>query len=132
MSITLCKFLNTVVKLAVQASTTAQRLHGKGRTPHPYLHDANQSYLVSLLGSTGANADSSRSHAILQVLLKPKKNRKQITGKLSFIDLAGSERGADRGDADTKTRYGNKKLQKKIMPSMMDVDSLPTTVFMLT
>ena len=87
---------------------------------------------MSLLGSTGANADSSRSHAILQVLLKPKKNRKQITGKLSFIDLAGSERGADRGDADTKTRYGNKKLQKKIMPSMMDVDSLPTTVFMLT
>lgn len=64
---------------------------------------------MSLLGSTGANADSSRSHAILQVLLKPKKNRKQITGKLSFIDLAGSERGADRGDADTKTRYGNKK-----------------------
>lgn len=64
----------------------------------------NVCYLASLLGSTGANADSSRSHAILQVLLKPKKNRKQITGKLSFIDLAGSERGADRGDADTKTR----------------------------
>jgi hypothetical protein len=27
-----------------------------------------------------------------------------MVGKLSFIDLAGSERGADRGDADTKTR----------------------------
>lgn len=34
------------------------------------------------VGSTGANADSSRSHAVLQILLKPKKNRKQITGKL--------------------------------------------------
>jgi hypothetical protein len=59
---------------------------------------------VTFIGSTGANADSSRSHAILQVLLKPKKNRKKIAGKLSFIDLAGSERGADRGDTDTKTR----------------------------
>jgi len=27
-----------------------------------------------------------------------------IAGKLSFIDLAGSERGADRGEADQKTR----------------------------
>lgn len=55
-------------------------------------------------GSTGANSDSSRSHAILQILLKPVKSRKKIVGKLSFIDLAGSERGADRGDADAKTR----------------------------
>ena len=55
-------------------------------------------------GSTGANDTSSRSHAVLQILLKPKKNRKLIHGKLSFIDLAGSERGADRGESDTKTR----------------------------
>lgn len=56
-------------------------------------------------GSTGANDTSSRSHAVLQILLKHKENRKKIHGKLSFIDLAGSERGADRGEADTKTRY---------------------------
>lgn len=55
-------------------------------------------------GSTGANDSSSRSHAVLQILLKHKVNRKKIHGKLSFIDLAGSERGADRGEADTKTR----------------------------
>ncbi|KAH8549786.1 P-loop containing nucleoside triphosphate hydrolase protein [Umbelopsis sp. PMI_123] len=66
-------------------------------------------------GNTGANADSSRSHAILQVLLKPKKNRKQITGKLSFIDLAGSERGADRGDADTKTRMEGAEINKSLL-----------------
>jgi hypothetical protein len=41
---------------------------------------------------------------VLQILLKHKVNRKKIHGKLSFIDLAGSERGADRGEADTKTR----------------------------
>lgn len=55
-------------------------------------------------GQTGANNKSSRSHAVLQVLLK-KPGEKKPYGKLSFIDLAGSERGADRGEADTKTRY---------------------------
>lgn len=53
------------------------------------------------IGITGANSASSRSHAVLQVLLKTGEN---VFGKLSFIDLAGSERGADRGEADTKTR----------------------------
>jgi hypothetical protein len=60
--------------------------------------------ILIYIGSTGANDTSSRSHAVLQILLKHKTNRKKIHGKLSFIDLAGSERGADRGEADTKTR----------------------------
>lgn len=54
-------------------------------------------------GSTNANADSSRSHAIMQIVLKDR-STKSVEGKLSFIDLAGSERGADRGDTDVKTR----------------------------
>ncbi|KAI8145891.1 P-loop containing nucleoside triphosphate hydrolase protein [Fennellomyces sp. T-0311] len=66
-------------------------------------------------GSTGANSDSSRSHAILQVLLKPAKSRKKIIGKLSFIDLAGSERGADRGDADAKTRMEGAEINKSLL-----------------
>ncbi|ORX58227.1 kinesin-domain-containing protein [Hesseltinella vesiculosa] len=66
-------------------------------------------------GSTGANSDSSRSHAILQVLLRPAKNRKVITGKLSFIDLAGSERGADRGDTDVKTRMEGAEINKSLL-----------------
>ncbi|KAI7853209.1 P-loop containing nucleoside triphosphate hydrolase protein [Circinella umbellata] len=66
-------------------------------------------------GSTGANSDSSRSHAILQILLKPAKSRKKIIGKLSFIDLAGSERGADRGDADTKTRMEGAEINKSLL-----------------
>ena len=56
-------------------------------------------------GATGANADSSRSHAIFQIVLKFAGKKGKIQGKLSFIDLAGSERGADRGDADKQTRY---------------------------
>jgi kinesin family protein 2/24 len=39
--------------------------------------------------------DSSRSHAILQINLK--KGTKPF-GKISFIDLAGSERASDHAD----------------------------------
>ncbi|KAF1796706.1 P-loop containing nucleoside triphosphate hydrolase protein [Mucor lusitanicus] len=70
---------------------------------------------VRSTGSTGANDSSSRSHAVLQILLKHKVNRKKIHGKLSFIDLAGSERGADRGEADTKTRMEGAEINKSLL-----------------
>lgn len=55
-------------------------------------------------GKTGVNNKSSRSHAVLQIILRLKDKPSEIHGKLSFIDLAGSERGVDRGDANNKTR----------------------------
>lgn len=68
-------------------------------------------------GSTGANEESSRSHAILQLVVKKhievKDTRRnndneskgvKVVGKISFIDLAGSERGADTTDNDRQTR----------------------------
>ncbi|CAB4428042.1 unnamed protein product [Rhizophagus irregularis] len=70
---------------------------------------------VRSTGSTGANEDSSRSHAILQIVLKHKNNRKKFHGKLSFIDLAGSERGADRGDADKQTRMEGAEINKSLL-----------------
>ncbi|KAJ3074086.1 Kinesin-like protein kif24 [Podochytrium sp. JEL0797] len=66
-------------------------------------------------GATGANADSSRSHAIFQVVLKHKKSKKKVQGKLSFIDLAGSERGADRGETDQKTRMEGSEINKSLL-----------------
>ncbi|KAI7904100.1 P-loop containing nucleoside triphosphate hydrolase protein [Cokeromyces recurvatus] len=67
-------------------------------------------------GSTGANSDSSRSHAVLQILLRPTNKKKTIIGKLSFIDLAGSERGADRGDnTDMKTRMEGAEINKSLL-----------------
>lgn len=61
-------------------------------------------------GTTGANEESSRSHAILQLAVKNSVSGKEtkpprLVGKLSFIDLAGSERGADTTDNDKQTRY---------------------------
>ena len=57
--------------------------------------------------SAGANADSSRSHSIMQFSLKRVSSKGEpgkLVGKLTFIDLAGSERGADTYDNDRQTR----------------------------
>lgn len=61
-------------------------------------------------GTTGVNEESSRSHAILQLCIKRSADGSEskparLVGKLSFIDLAGSERGADTTDNDKQTRY---------------------------
>lgn len=68
-------------------------------------------------GSTGANADSSRSHAIMQIILKDTSQRRPTEyGKLSFIDLAGNERGADRGDkADKQTMMEGSEINKSLL-----------------
>ncbi|KAL6006247.1 hypothetical protein ACLOJK_040293 [Asimina triloba] len=76
-------------------------------------------------GTTGANEESSRSHAILQLSIKRsvdggESKPLRLIGKLSFIDLAGSERGADTTDNDKQTRVkslskGN--TSKKDLPS---------------
>jgi kinesin family protein 2/24 len=82
-------------------------------------------------GSTGANEESSRSHAILQLAIKKhiivtdtrrqrdrdaneSKNTKAV-GKISFIDLAGSERGADTTDNDRQTRIEGAEINKSLL-----------------
>ena len=61
---------------------------------------------ITNIGTTGANLDSSRSHAILQITFKLnyQTNSEKIFSKLSFIDLAGNERGADVKDQNKQTR----------------------------
>ncbi|EME26569.1 Kinesin-13A [Galdieria sulphuraria] len=74
-------------------------------------------------GSTGANADSSRSHAILQIQLKYVNDKKTSIeedpaytfGKLSFIDLAGSERAADTTHNDRQTRMEGAEINKSLL-----------------
>eukprot|EP00826_Nyctotherus_ovalis_P063256 TRINITY_DN9261_c0_g1_i1.p1 TRINITY_DN9261_c0_g1~~TRINITY_DN9261_c0_g1_i1.p1 ORF type:complete len:280 (-),score=68.17 TRINITY_DN9261_c0_g1_i1:199-1038(-) len=64
-------------------------------------------------GVTGANVDSSRSHAILQICMKDSQGRLQ--GKISFIDLAGSERAADTIDQDKQTRLDGAEINKSLL-----------------
>lgn len=68
---------------------------------------------VRITGVTGANMDSSRSHAILQISLKDSHNK--IHGKISFIDLAGSERGADVVDSNKQTRIDGAEINKSLL-----------------
>ncbi|GMJ14089.1 hypothetical protein like AT3G16630 [Hibiscus trionum] len=80
-------------------------------------------------GSTGANEESSRSHAILQLAIKKHPEIKEskrnndgnesksgkVVGKISFIDLAGSERGADTTDNDRQTRIEGAEINKSLL-----------------
>eukprot|EP00913_Durusdinium_trenchii_P026420 g24788.t1 len=65
-------------------------------------------------GVTGANVDSSRSHAILQISLKDLESKEEH-GKISFIDLAGSERGADTLDTHRQTRMDGAEINKSLL-----------------
>ncbi|XP_054779868.1 kinesin-like protein KIN-13B isoform X1 [Prosopis cineraria] len=71
-------------------------------------------------GTTGANEESSRSHAILQLAIKRSADGNEskpprLVGKLSFIDLAGSERGADTTDNDKQTRIEGAEINKSLL-----------------
>jgi len=67
---------------------------------------------VRTTASTSANLDSSRSHAILQISLK---EGNKMFGKMSFIDLAGSERGADVVDTTKQTRMDGAEINKSLL-----------------
>ena len=65
------------------------------------------------VGITGANLDSSRSHGILQMVIKTKD--KEVYSKISFIDLAGSERAVDTIDTNKKTKIDGAEINKSLL-----------------
>ncbi|EDW45790.1 GM11264 [Drosophila sechellia] len=65
-------------------------------------------------GQTSANSNSSRSHAVFQIVLRPQGSTK-IHGKFSFIDLAGNERGVDTSSADRQTRMEGAEINKSLL-----------------
>lgn len=64
-------------------------------------------------GVTGANDDSSRSHAILQIVLRDQNGEQH--GKVSFIDLAGSERAVDTIDTNKQTKIDGAEINKSLL-----------------
>lgn len=78
-----------------------------------------------ITGSTGANSKSSRSHAILNFTMA---NNQRNLGKFTFIDLAGSERGADRAETNHQTKLEGADINKSLLAlkeciRAMDMDS---------
>jgi kinesin family protein 2/24 len=86
---------------------------------------------VRSTGCTGANSESSRSHCITNYTLRaaPVENKRggfrsnrgpppefgKVIGKISFIDLAGSERGADTYDNNKQTRMEGAQINKSLL-----------------
>ncbi|NXU18424.1 KIF24 protein, partial [Pardalotus punctatus] len=64
-------------------------------------------------GVTAVNSDSSRSHAIIQIQIKD--TAKRAFGRISFIDLAGSERAADARDSDRQTKMEAAEINQSLL-----------------
>lgn len=97
-----------------------KNLNMVGLTEHPV---TDHSALLELMnvgaaqrssGSTHVNDRSSRSHAVLVFTVKPRRETR-IFSRISFIDLAGSERAQDTLDLDKKTRAEGAEINKSLL-----------------
>ena len=66
------------------------------------------------VGKTGANSESSRSHGIIQLRIFDPQNNSEHA-KISFIDLAGSERESDKVNVDKKTRIDGAAINQSLL-----------------
>lgn len=62
--------------------------------------------------ATESNDESSRSHAICQIMLR---KGEKLVGRLSLIDLAGSERGADTKSHNQQRRLEGAEINKSLL-----------------
>eukprot|EP00980_Cylindrotheca_fusiformis_P004793 scaffold1028_cov135-Cylindrotheca_fusiformis.AAC.3 len=79
-------------------------------------------------GTTSRNADSSRSHAVLQLKLRKDVGRRTNVehGRLNFIDLAGSERGADTSNCSRATRLEGAEINTSLLALKEVIRALAT------
>uniref|UniRef100_A0A3B5KXB5 Kinesin-like protein n=1 Tax=Xiphophorus couchianus TaxID=32473 RepID=A0A3B5KXB5_9TELE len=66
-------------------------------------------------GQTSANANSSRSHAILQIVLRCNNRAATLHGKFSLVDLAGNERGTDVSSNDRSTLVETSEINRSLL-----------------
>ncbi|XP_034090422.1 kinesin-like protein KIF2C isoform X4 [Gymnodraco acuticeps] len=66
-------------------------------------------------GQTSANANSSRSHAILQIVLRRNDHANKMHGKFSLVDLAGNERGTDVSSNDRSTLVETAEINRSLL-----------------
>ncbi|XP_077415156.1 kinesin-like protein KIF2C isoform X2 [Vanacampus margaritifer] len=66
-------------------------------------------------GQTSANANSSRSHAVLQIILRRNDRATTLHGKFSLVDLAGNERGTDVSSNDRATLVETAEINRSLL-----------------
>ncbi|KAJ3033253.1 Kinesin-like protein kif24 [Rhizophlyctis rosea] len=93
---------------------TSIAIHPSEKGLQTLLSNVEKGFSERSTGSTEANADSSRSHAVIQLTLRSKITSR-VTGKLSLIDLAGSERGSERGDVSRSARWESSEINKSLL-----------------
>lgn len=112
----------------------------KGKVCFPGLSEhglSNPDDLISLIeqgaanrstGTTSRNADSSRSHAVLQLHLRKRggKHSDKEHSRLTFIDLAGSERGADTSSSSRATRLEGAEINTSLLALKEVIRALAT------
>jgi len=81
-------------------------------TLEEFLEVSNAGRSTRSTAATGANATSSRSHCTMLVRLS---KDGEPFGKLSLIDLAGSERGADNENTDAVTRKEGRDINTSLL-----------------
>ena len=117
--------------------------HGKVRFPGLSEHDLDSAdALIAMIeegscnrstGSTSRNSDSSRSHAVLQLhIYQPPPTRRRASSRrtefsrLTFIDLAGSERGADTYTSSKETRMEGAEINTSLLALKEVIRALAT------
>jgi kinesin family member 2/24 len=105
-----------------------------GLTQHPVsnadalMRRMEEGAVLRSTGTTSRNADSSRSHAVLQLHLYRTSNasEKDEYSRLTLIDLAGSERGADTSSASRATRLEGAEINTSLLALKEVIRALAT------
>mmetsp|Transcript_4618 Transcript_4618/g.7166 ORF Transcript_4618/g.7166 Transcript_4618/m.7166 type:complete len:626 (+) Transcript_4618:151-2028(+) len=110
--------LNARHKMVIRADAEgSMKIVGLTEFPAPNVESLMKTIKAGLVarvtGETGANNTSSRSHAVLQIILKD--GHGVEAGRLSVIDLAGNERGADTVAQDRQRRQEGSEINKSLL-----------------
>jgi kinesin family protein 2/24 len=76
-------------------------------------HLISQGMYNRITDSNGVNRQSSRSHSVLEFKLTD--TNKKMVSKMSFIDLAGSEKGSDVIDMGKQTKFDGAEINKSLL-----------------
>ncbi|MEQ2193309.1 hypothetical protein XENOCAPTIV_000015, partial [Xenoophorus captivus] len=71
--------------------------------------------IIQIGRQTSANANSSRSHAVLQIVLRRSDRAATLHGKFSLVDLAGNERGTDVSSNDRSTLVETAEINRSLL-----------------